>query len=183
VIQFSGPHYKPRLTPYYSGIDHGIPDLNGASLPRHHLKTTQQLSMPFPYLEAGGSLLHAIPQNTVNHSRYLSGDSRGAVYATGIQGADTRAQEPEKPPNVIGMGMAQEYVGNLVGHPGRHTPGITQIEQQAATLVQQLHLQQGITENPVDHTGRHISDPDGGNRTGVTNLAKPRCFRNKTRGG
>jgi hypothetical protein len=139
--------------------------------------------MPFPYLEAGCSLIHAIPQNTVNHARYLSGHPRGAVYATGIQGANTRAQEPEKPANVVGMSMTQEYVSNLVGNPGRHTPWITQIEQQAATLVQQLQLQQGITENPVDHTGRHISDPNGGNWTGVTRLTKPRYFRDKTRGG
>ena len=75
--------------------------LKGASLPRHDLKTTQLLPMPFPHIEAGGPLLHAIPQNAVDHPRYLPGDSRRAVYAAGIQGAYTRAQEPEKTPLII----------------------------------------------------------------------------------
>jgi hypothetical protein len=79
--------------------------------------------MPFPHIEAGGPLLHAIPQSAVDHPRYLPGDSRRAVYAAGIQGG--------------------------------------------------LYASAGTRENPVDHTGRHVSDPDCGNRSTVTDLVKP----------
>ena len=97
--------------------------------------------MPFSYIKAGTALLHPIPENAVNHARYLPGNPGWAVNAAGGQRTYTRAQEPEKTPDVVSMRMAQENISHLMSHPRRHTPRITKIEQQAATLVDHLQLE------------------------------------------
>ena len=45
------------------------------------------------------------------------------------------------------MGVAEKDVADLVGHAGRHTPGVTEVKQQYPALMQQLQFQQGIAEN------------------------------------
>ena len=80
---------------------------------------------------------------------------------------DAGPQQPETSGDMVHMGMADKDIADLMGHPCRQAGAIAQVEQQAAALLAQPQMQQGVAENPVDQQREGRPDPDQGPRAGV----------------
>jgi hypothetical protein len=113
--------------------------------------------MQFCHQETGTSITDAIPKHTADHPGDVVRQSRRPIQPAGGQRSYARAQQPEEATDMIHVGMADEDIAHLVSDACGQTARLAEIEQQAALVMAEPNMQQGITENTIHQ--------DGGGRT------------------
>ena len=81
------------------------------------------------------ALTDAIPEEPGYEAAAMVDESGGTEEVADPFLADAGAQEPGKATDVIGMGMADEDMGHLMGKARRHPSALPQVEEQAAALM------------------------------------------------
>ena len=171
-VQRRGSDQESALLPQYAVRQRQVIQALLRTFSRHHPKALDMVAMPFPDFEARRAFPDPIPQYAADHTCDLSGEPRRTVQSAGWKVADAGTQKPEETADMVGVGVAEEQVADLMRHPGRHAARVPQVEQQAAAAVNHFQPQQGVAKNPVDQGGGGGADARNGYRPAVVALVE-----------
>ena len=123
--------------------------------------------MEFADLEPRSPVADTVPVDAADQPGDMIRQSRWPEQAAGSKITDTGAHKPQKSADVIDVGVADKYFGDLMRKARRQPTTFTEIEQDGPFPVMQSQVKKRVTENTVHQNGGSVSDPSHRAGTGV----------------